>query len=227
MLAIVGLIIYLIAYSTFLYSYVYSSRRINVWYYNANGNKYREELWLRKPSIRDLDLCNDSLDYRYKVEDYTEKVIKPSQDYFTLRKKLETLLEPNNQPVFIIALTSFCPISGFLKFIIPNKLILMIIFVFVTAGIIPVILFLLSRRTIPFKEFCYSEEELKMLFHRSNYNVSKEDDFNNFMISKHYEYLKEIENYAYKANSCKKYCDIVSCIMFFMGVPLGYILLTI
>lgn len=220
-------VILLFAIHFFLaFIFMYCNDKAKIW---ADGR----EIYLRSPSITDLN----SLDDKYMVDKYVKEVIAPYHYYFEIRNKIIKCQEDS------CGLTGLVVQGLSLVFIIKNtqKLIpnenmsnFLYIVLIITACLTICclgcyILWKLYKKSnlcldLYNDRFNYSREELeqRFVYNEKEFNISREDAFNNYALEKHYHYLHLIEDSVATREKIRDILEVVAGIIYLLFVPQKY-----
>ena len=201
-----------------------------------------KEIEVYKPSIHNLRFLNllvlaeDVYMFdKYKLDNYVEKVLKPSHHYFLLKNDLSVYQENegcvNELSAIVLQVFSLGFIVSNVTKAFPNesmpKLLYGVIIIVVCLAICCTgcyILWKLYKNRLALDTFYFSKESLRERFYydESEYDVSEEDAFNNFVIEYHYSYLLSIEDSVIFRKNIMKILSALSAIiyfLFFMQIP--------
>lgn len=212
---IIWLLVHL--FTAFLCSYSLDS--VEIW-------KDGKEISLTKPSVRDLE----SLDDKYKVNNYVEKVIKPLDRYFILRSKicdntdkgLGCIVAFTVQGISLKCMTEqLCSIFLSLNYL-PKGLNYFFAFVvsLIVCSIGCYIMWKIYRKKrCGLEDYRYSKEDLKNIFvyDKARYPLIDESTaFNNFAMNDHYFYLCSIETTVHFRYVVRKLLFVLGFVLLFI-----------
>ena len=183
---------------------------------------------VHKPSIYNLK----NLDDKHEVNKYIENVINPSYHYFILKK---TISETDSGTGYLISMVlqgfSFLLVLKSAIKVFPNgnlpKAVYFIIVVVICAAICYLGYYIIKKlynKHLAIERFCYNREDLerKFVYDDTEFDISVEDAFNNYVLMCHYRYLLSIEDTVIFRKNIMKVMSWVSTIiyvLFFLRTP--------
>lgn len=193
--------------------------------------KEGKEIKLHKPSILDLETLED----KYMADKYVKEIIQPSHHYFILKREIDICQEndgcTNELVGGVLQVFSFLFIMRNVSKVFPNEYLHKTLYTIIIGVVCLVVCCLgcyiirqLYNKHLALGGFMYTREDLENIFvyDETEFNISGEDAFNNYVILRHYNYLLNIEDSVKFRAAIKKVVNGLSAIiyfLFFMQVP--------
>lgn len=192
---------------------MYCYENVKIW---ASG-----KIILNKPSIFDLKVLDD----HQELNKYVEEVIKPSHHYFILE---DSISSHNNVEGYekwftgiILQSSSIFPIlinsNNILSEYLPSIVINIFSIIICLFGCLFISKIYKSKLSVDI--FDYSERELKKIFcyKSETFNIDENKSFNNFVLGKHYFYLRTISRSIEFRRSMRKIIVALAGIIYIFG----------
>lgn len=181
---------------------------------------------IHKPSIYNLK----NLDDKHDVNKYIEDVIKPSHHYSVLKKKISETdggIDSGTGCLISMVLQGFSfllILKNALKVFPMGKLpqalyyIIVVIICVAICGLGYYIIKKLYNKHLAIEEFRYNREDLERTFvyDDTEFDISEEDAFNNYVLMCHYRYLSSIEDTVVFRKNILKVMSWVSTIIYIL-----------
>lgn len=190
--------------------------------------KDKKEIRLIKPSIHDLE----GIDDKYILNKYIEDVLIHSHNYFSLRKRIETLQDKDSTEGCLTSITlelfsylfvvrsaaNMIPNGKF--FDIPKPLYTILLFA-ITLGLCILGRFVIKKiytNKLMIFSFDLDIEDLRerFVYEETKFGLNEEKAFNNYVILQHYDYLLSIEYTVEFRHNVYKIFSVVAGIIYFL-----------
>ena len=191
-------------------------------YCSDNAKMWKDgTIYVENPSVYNLKKLED----KHKVNEYVERVIKPSHHYFILKKSIESHNDADGLSCVILQAFSFLLIVRNVSKKFPNQTLPKILYLIIVIAICLAVcclgcylVWMLYKKCFAIDSFRYSREDLEkqFVYDGDGFDISEEDAFNNYIIMCHYEYLRSIEDTVIFRKCIMKVITWVSTIIYIL-----------